>query len=97
MASFHRVTLSVPTSVHRDLKLAAKRLGVSRSGLATALLGPALAQVAELLRQAPGKTSTAAERRRFRGASIAVIKTAVGDAVDAAANLNEQLPFGPVR
>lgn len=98
MTTLHRVTLSIPTPVATDLRLAAKRLGVSQSGLLVALLTPAISQVAKLVSIAPprGRKASAVERRRFRGASIAAIKEVVSKAVDQAAQIGE-LPLEPPR
>lgn len=95
MPALHRVTLSLPPTVASDLRVAAKRLGVSQSGLLVALLTPAVSQVAKLAALSPprGKKASAVQRRRFRGASIAAIKEAVTQAVDVAAGLNEELPL----
>ena len=95
MPTLHRITLSIPTSVATDLRVAAKRLGVSQSGLLVALLTPSISQVAKLVSIAPprGRKASAVERRRFRGASIALIKETVGKAVDAAAMVSEELPL----
>lgn len=91
MTTLHRITLSIPTPVATDLRMAAKRLGVSQSGLLTALLTPAISQVAKLVSIAPprGRKAGAAERRRFRGASIAAIQDVVAKAVDAAEQIGE--------
>ena len=99
MASFHRVTLSVPVALAQQLKFSARRLGVSQSALASSLLVDAVGQVAKLCRSLPvdSKHPTAVERRRLRGASVEVIKHVVSEAVDAAAHLNETLPLGPRR
>lgn len=95
MASFRRVTVSLPVEVAKDLCVVSKRLGVSSSVLVAALLGDGLAEMAKLLAFAPprGRGATAAERRRFRGASIDLIKQVVSEAVEAAAGVNEKLPL----
>jgi len=99
MPTLHRITLSIPTPVATDLRMAAKRLGVSQSGLLVALLTPAISQVAKLVSIAPprGRKPSAVERRRFRGESIKVIKDIVGKAVDAAALSSQELDFDTPR
>lgn len=95
MASFRRVTVSLPADVAADLRTVSRRLGVSTSALVATLLRGSLAEMAKLLALSPpsGRKATAAERRRLRGASIMLIKSVVSQAVDAAADVDEKLPL----
>jgi hypothetical protein len=95
MASFRRVTMSLPAEVASNLRSVSKRLGVSNSALVSLLLAEPLAELAKLLAVSSprGRRATQAERRRLRGASIELIQKVVSEAIEAAADVGGKLPL----
>jgi hypothetical protein len=98
MASLSRVTISVPPGVARDLKRAAKLLGLSQSAVVATLIA---SDVRELAKSNPGvgipRSGSSGKRRRLRPASAVIVRATVEEALEAAANKTAELPFGPVR
>jgi hypothetical protein len=74
-----KISVSIPSPLLDDLQYLSARLGVSRSALITELLGEALPVVAGLLRMVPEGASPD-EAKRFRGASVNIIRERVAEA-----------------
>jgi hypothetical protein len=74
-----KISVSIPSPLLDDLQYLSGRLGVSRSALITELLGEALPAVAGLLRSVPEGASPD-EAKRFRGASVDIIRERVAEA-----------------
>lgn len=74
-----KISVSIPSPLLDDLQYLSARLGVSRSALITELLGEALPVVVGLLRMVPEGASPD-EAKRFRGASVDVIRERVAEA-----------------
>jgi len=70
--------VSIPAPLLDDLQYLSARLGVSRSALISELLGDTVPVVADLLRMHPADDSPD-ELRRFRGASIDVIRGRIAE------------------
>jgi len=74
-----KISVSIPSPLFDDLQYLSARLGVSRSALVTELLGEALPVVVGLLRMVPEGASPD-DVRRFRGASVDIVRERVAEA-----------------
>lgn len=74
-----KISVSLPSPLLDDLQYLSARLGVSRSALITELLAEALPAVVVLLRTVPEGASPD-EAKRFRGASVDIIRERVAEA-----------------
>lgn len=74
-----KISVSIPSPLLDDLQYLSARLGVSRSALITELLGDALPVVVGLLKMVPEGASPD-EAKRFRGASVDIIRERVAEA-----------------
>lgn len=78
MAKMRKVSLALAPSVVDDLDYVSGRLGVSRSALASDLLGQAGANMRKLLEQVP-LSPTPADAVRFRGESAKLVEERINE------------------
>ena len=78
MANMRKVSLALAPSVVDDLDYVSGRLGVSRSALASELLGEVGSQMRKLLEQVP-LSPTPADVVRFRGESAKLVEERINE------------------
>lgn len=79
---FKRVSLSLPPALVADLSLVSGRLGMTRSSFVAEMLQEAVTPFVSLLKALPPEPSSA-DVRRFRGASVRVIRETMRETLDA--------------
>lgn len=79
-----RTSFSLPPDLVSDLSYVSRRLGVSRSGLVSELLGSVVGSYAQILNDLPEGPDGLSEVdvKRFRGASAALVRERVQSAKD---------------
>ena len=87
-----RCSFTLPSQVKKDLSYVAKRVGVGRSALVSEMLGSGLSEMAAVLRALPADTSglTDGEFRRFRGASVDIVRNRMAALENAVGRLAEE-------
>lgn len=78
MAKMRKVSLALAPAVVDDLDYVSGRLGVSRSALASDLLGEVAADMRKLLEQVP-LSPTPADVVRFRGESAKLVEVRINE------------------
>lgn len=73
-----RVSLTIPIDVLAEIDYCSKRLGITRSAFISELMRQSLSPILPLLQSLPDAPDEGAAKR-FRGDSVAVIQSMLGD------------------
>lgn len=93
----YRCTFTLPQTLATDIAVIAKRLSMSQSALLSLLLEVPIADIAKLVAMLPPDVSSPDDQpvviQRLRGASIEMLRSRIGEAVEHARVLDPGLKF----